>query len=58
MKIRKRKKLGQRIIEAIFPRSCAERFGFRLALAKNRREAARLRRAALRVERELAGGES
>lgn len=47
----KRKHLSQRLIELIFPRSCAERYEFRVALAKNKRSATRLERAAARLER-------
>lgn len=49
----KRKPLSQRMIELIFPRSCAERYEFRVAMAKNRRAAQRLRRAAQAVEQSV-----
>ncbi len=42
----KRKTASQRLIELLFPRTCAERHEFRVALARNRRAAARLERAA------------
>ena len=54
----KRKTASQRLIELLFPRTCAERHEFRLALAKNRREAARLRRAAHSFERTFAEAKS
>lgn len=50
----KHKRVSQKLIEILFPRSCAERYQFRVALAKNKRAAARLRRAAQSVERAMA----
>lgn len=52
----KRKHLSQRLIELIFPRSCAERYEFRVALAKNKRSATRLERTAKQVAVAVANG--
>jgi hypothetical protein len=52
----KRKHLSQRLIELIFPRSCAERYEFRVALAKNKRSATRLERTAKQVAVAVADG--
>ena len=49
---RKAKKVSQRLIELLFPRTCAERYQFRVALAKNKRAASRLERAARRAQTE------
>lgn len=54
----KQKKLRDRVIETLFPRSCAERFEFRVAMAKNRRESRRLERAAQEIGRRYAGSKS
>lgn len=42
----RKKTLRERIMELVAPRNCRERREFRVAMAKNRRSASRLERAA------------
>lgn len=42
----KKKTFRERLLELLAPRTCRQRREFRIALAKNRRSAARLQRAA------------
>lgn len=42
----KQKTFREKLLELIAPRTCRERREFRIAMAKNRRSAARLQRAA------------